>query len=226
MGIFSSIGGFVADNAGSLLQTGATLGSAGLNYAASQKAADVQQSSAKNAIQAQRDAMNMRRDIYEQNREDMKPYRAAGYGALDAQSSLLGLGEGGMDQAMETLRDTPGYQFARDEGMRGVERSQAAKGMALSGNTLKALQDRGTSLAEQTYGNRLNQFASLAGTGQSATGTTAQMGQNFGAAAQNAAGNVGNAMMGAAGARGSAYLTGANQAGNALNSLSYIWGGR
>lgn len=50
------------------------------------------------------------------------------------------------------LRGSPGYQFARDEGLKAIERSAAAKGTLLTGGTLKALAGYGTGLADQTYG--------------------------------------------------------------------------
>jgi hypothetical protein len=115
------------------------------------------------------------------------------------------------------LRQTPGYQFRMDEGVEARDRSAAARGMALSGAQQKALTEYGQGLADQTYGQRLNRLASLAGTGQTATTNVAQMGTNM-AQAQ------GQNLMGAAQSRGSSYLTGANQAGNAMNSLAYIWG--
>jgi hypothetical protein len=197
--------------------------------------------------------------MFNQNREDMAPYRAAGYGALDAQSSLLGMGTdpaalteaapwvqqhenlepGDYERLIEIerknrpgayqryleeksanitnrLRELPGYQFRMNEGVQARDRSAAARGMTLSGAQQKALTEYGQGLADQTYGQQLNRLASLAGTGQTATTNVAQMGTNM-AQAQ------GQNMMGAAQARGSSYLTGANQAGNAMNSLAYIW---
>jgi hypothetical protein len=103
-----------------------------------------------------------------------------------------------------------------DEGVEARDRSAAARGMALSGAQQKALTEYGQGLADQTYGQQLNRLASLAGTGQTATTNVASMGQNYAAGA-------GQNLMGAAQARGSSYLTGANQAGNAMNSLAYIW---
>lgn len=60
------------------------------------------------------------------------------------------------------LQQTPGYQFAFDQGLQGIDRGAAAKGTLQTGGTLKAEQTFGTGLADQTYqnavGNSLNAF--------------------------------------------------------------------
>lgn len=62
-----------------------------------------------------------------------------------------GGGNGGLGDPLSTLQNTPGYQFALQQGLRGVQSSAAAKGTLLTGGTLKALQGYGTGLADQTY---------------------------------------------------------------------------
>jgi len=56
------------------------------------------------------------------------------------------------------LEATPGYQFRLNQGMQALERSAAARGNLLSGNTLAAAQEFGQGLASQEYQNRLNQL--------------------------------------------------------------------
>ena len=51
------------------------------------------------------------------------------------------------------LIDDPGYQFRLSEGLKGIERSAAAKGTLLTGGTLKALAGYHQGLASQEYGN-------------------------------------------------------------------------
>ena len=81
--------------------------------------------------------------------------------------------------SLEEAQNSPGYQFALQQGLRGVESSAAAKGTLLTGGTLKALQGYGTGLADQTYGNvfsralqantqNYNQLYGLAGLGVNA----------------------------------------------------------
>lgn len=81
-----------------------------------------------------------------------------GYFAQDPSTGSWGMvqtkgggGTGGLGDPLSTLRNTPGYQFAQQQGMDAIQRSAASKGTLLTGGTLKALQGYGTGLADQTY---------------------------------------------------------------------------
>lgn len=52
----------------------------------------------------------------------------------------------------------PGYAFRMSEGLKGLERSAAARGGLLSGGAGKALQRYGQGLASQEYGNAFDRF--------------------------------------------------------------------
>lgn len=82
----------------------------------------------------------------------------------------------------EALRATPGYQFTRDEGTRGILNAASLTG-GVSGNTLTDLDRFNTGLADSTYETRLGDYARAVGTGQAAAAGQAQ---NVG----NAAGNI------------------------------------
>ena len=114
---------------------------------------------------------------------------------------------------MDKFTADPGYAFRMSEGMKGLERSAAARGGLLSGSTLKGAQRYGQDLASQEYQNAfnryqtartntLNPFASLAGVAQSSANTLTgaagtlggQIGSNIiGAGNAAAAGQVGSA---------------------------------
>ena len=104
------------------------------------------------------------------------------YGGQGGSSGGVGMGYGGLiapygayktpDQFQAptvTDQNAPGYQFAKQQGMQGIERSAAARGGLLTGGTLKALDAYNTGLANQTYGdvfNRaLSQYQTNANTG-------------------------------------------------------------
>jgi hypothetical protein len=83
---------------------------------------------------------------------------AGGYGAANtqaqqAQSDALGLnGPEGYARAVSNFQAGPGYQFQLGQGVDAATRAaNTAGGNALSGNTLKAAQDYGSNLANQTY---------------------------------------------------------------------------
>lgn len=62
---------------------------------------------------------------------------------------------------LEEAKAEPGYEFARSEGLRGLENSASARGVARTGGTLKDLIGWGNRFAEQNYGNVFNRSASV-----------------------------------------------------------------
>jgi hypothetical protein len=110
-----------------------------------------------------------------------------------------------------SFQASPGYGFVRDEGMRGIERSAAARGGAFSGNALRGLSTFNSGLASQEYGNWWNRLAGLSGTAQSGAGQLGQLGAN-------AASNIGNNMQAAGDARASGVMGQANSWSGAMNS--------
>ena len=91
------------------------------------------------------------------------------------------------------LEATPGYQFRMNQGMKAIERTAAAKGNLLSGNTLAAAQEYGQGLASQEYQNHINRLQNTvatqapginqqAGLLQGAGNQISQTGQQIGAA--------------------------------------------
>jgi len=186
------------------ISTGAAiLGAAGVGALASRSAAKTQAGAASQAAELQRTQ-------YEQTREDLEPWRKAGVNAL-------GKLEGMADYTMfgpEQFSADPGYGFRLSEGRKALASKARARGGAVSGTSLKAMQDYAQESASQEYSNAFNRYQieraaklgpyqSLAGVGQT---TANQLGQ-FGAA--NAA-NVGNLMTGGAAAQGAGQIGMAN----------------
>lgn len=66
---------------------------------------------------------------------------------------------------MEEAQNEPGYAFARDEGLRAITNSAAARGLVRSGGNLKALASWNNALASQNYGSvydrRFGEFKTL-----------------------------------------------------------------
>lgn len=102
---------------------------------------------------------------------------------------------------------SPGYLFRLQEGNKAIERSAAARGGLYSGATMKALDRYSQGVASDEFGAYVNRLQSLAGVGQSATGSTAAAGQNYANGASQAAQQAGAA-------RASSYAN----TGNAINS--------
>lgn len=129
--------------------------------------------------------------------------------------------------SMEDFEADPGYEFRRQEGMRGVEGGAAARGGLLSGAALKAIQKYGQGLASQEYGNAYNRFTSdqtnqynrlagLVNTGQGATNQVSNAAGQFG---QQQANNI----IGAGNAQASGIMGGTNALVGGLNQGLNYW---
>jgi len=209
---------------------------AGVGAAASVGGGLIARSGARKAARAQEQAAqraeNTQREMFERQLQLQEPFRQAGMTAQDQIMQLLGIGGdanaagfGSMARpfGQQDFEQDPGYAFRQAEGMRALERSAAARGNLLSGNTMKGIQRFGQDLASQEYGNafnrfqieraaRLNPLQSLMGAGQSATnvmtGATGQAGQG-----------IAGAQLGAGQARASGYVGSANALGSALQGI-------
>lgn len=117
-----------------------------------------------------------------QSQAALAPYLASG---AQANQQLTNSLSQGFDAS--NLYNDPGYQFAKQQGEEAINRSLGATGNVFSGRALKAAQDYGTGLADQTYNDAYNrwlqgnsQLAGAAGTGLQATGAATQVYDNQG----------------------------------------------
>lgn len=98
------------------------------------------------------------------------PYVQGGQRAQTAVYDLYGLnGLDAQNTAFGNFRADPGYGYQVQQGLKAVDNSAAARGTLNSGATLKALQDRGNNLADQSFG---AYRAGLAALGQQGLGAT------------------------------------------------------
>lgn len=196
----------------------ATVGSALLSSNAASKAA-------KTSAAASDRASDVQREMFERNVELQEPWRKAGMNAL---AKLEPLATEYTPFGMDQFQQDPGYAFRMSEGMKGLERSAAARGGLLSGATLKGIQRYGQDLGSQEYMNAFNRYQternarlaplqSLAGVGQTSANTLGQAGTQF----ANTMGNIG---MNQANVAGNAQMSRASTYGNALNQLAYLGG--
>jgi len=97
-----------------------------------------------------------------------------------------GAGDGGSGAALDAFRSSSGYKDLVREGLSAVNANAYARGMGNSGATLKALQDRGTSLADRSAGAWLGNLGTLMNLGGQARGLVAGVGTNSVNAINNA----------------------------------------
>jgi hypothetical protein len=158
-------------------------------------------------------------------RPDRESFRLAGGDSKDPMFGKYATAE--YTPEMFAKGQDPGYQFRLSEGMKGLERSSAARGGLLSGGTLKGIQRYGQDMASQEFTNAfnryqtertgtLNPFQSLAGMGQTSTNAINNMGMNY-------ANQAGEAYMGAGNARASGYVGQANALNQGISGASNMY---
>jgi hypothetical protein len=204
-----------------------SLASAAISADAASSAADAQSRSAANAA-------SLQKSQYDQTRADQMPFLQGGYTGENQLLTLLGLQGGNTkDPAYGSMSKSfgasdfqadPGYQFRLAEGLKGLDRTAAARGGLISGQALKAASAFSGQQASDEYQNAYNRYnanraailnplQSLAGAGQSQSNTLAQSSQNY-------ANNAGNAMMAGGNAQASGYVGQANAWNNAIGSMT------
>lgn len=172
--------------AGKLLSAG--LGAA-LTSGGAKKAANTE-ADAHNAAIAEQQAAQQRAEAYQQ------PYRDLGTSGINSLTKLNGGDYSGFNSS-------PDYLYARDEALKGVQGSAAARGGLFSGNTGLALEKTAGGLASQNLGNYRNSLFQTIGVGQGAT-------NNLTNATLGVANNVGNALIGSGDARASGIIGSTN----------------
>lgn len=216
---------------------------------AANNAANLQSTDAAKSLAEQQREFNI-------NQQNQAPFLQAGQGAVTTLSGLIPqLNEAGANYptfqapTADQARQTPGYQFALQQGLQGVQNSAAARGGLLSGNAIAATEQYGQGLADTNYqqvynnalgqyqqgynqfqnqqANQFNRYAALAGVGQTAANQLGAQGQ---AAAQNVANinstsgqQIGNSLQNSAAATASGYVGAGNAIGGGINNLSQYY---
>jgi hypothetical protein len=196
----------------------AVAASAAVGLYSANKASSTQANAANQAAQ-------LSQNQFDVTNEQQRPWREAGGRALTRLESLAEY----KPFDMATFAQDPSYQFRLDQGNKSLERSAAARGGLISGNTGGALMNYGQGLASQEYNNAFNRYQTernatlapymtLAGYGANANALTANAG------ATNAA-NVGNMLTSGAAAQAAGYMGGANAVGQSVGQyLNYNQG--
>jgi hypothetical protein len=167
---------------------------------AAKDAANIQAQSAQNALALQREQFEYQKGLLE-------PYRKAGESALGRLSGVMGLG-GQPAQPQQLLDMDPGYAFRLGEGMKALERVQAARGNMLSGGAIKAGQRYAQDFASGEYGNAYNRLANIAGLGQTVGNQLGSAAQQFGQTAGETMSQGANALAAGRVGRTSGYMGG------------------
>lgn len=144
-------------------------------------------------------------EIYNQNTANLTPFMQTGTGAL---GRLDASQQPGFDWN-KLIANDPAAQFQMQQGVRAIDNSASARGLSLSGGTLKALDRYGQGVASDSINNWWNRNSQLAQFGLSGANALAGVGTNY----ANAVGANNNS---AASAQANAALASSGQINNLL----------
>lgn len=202
--------------------TTAAIITSGANVAGALIGSSAAGKAAKQSGQAMLEAARIQERMYQQQRADLAPYRESGYTALRDIESRKPFLTGQFEDYRSQYLD-PSMEFRLRLGEQTTQRAANVGGGAISGNTLKALQDYSQGLASTEYGNAFgryqtergniyNTLANIAGMGQGAVNTGVTAGQ---ATAQN----LGQLAVGMGQAQAAGTVGQANAWTNALGNI-------
>lgn len=215
-------------------------GMIGANSVANANRAAGNQSAMLNAI-----AMQQAQQRFSAAQQGLQPYMSGGSQALNLlmgylQGGAQGIGGGGSSlmstfaPTMAQLERTPGYQFIRNQNLKAVQNSAAARGLGSSGNALQGGVDYANNLASTTFQQQLQNYMAQnqqaynmlfqpSQLGANAASANMQGVNNFNAAmlgaAQGVGSNMGNALIGGASAQAAGMNSLFGNVGNALTSM-------
>lgn len=146
------------------------------------------------------EAARIQKEMYDQSRADLAPYREAGVKALGGMQDADYM----RDFTMSDFTADPGYQFRMAEGQKALERSAAAKGGLMGGSALKGIARYSQDFASNEYSNVYNRFnadrdrrfgrlSTLSGLGSAANSQGVEANQMYGQGASEIATGMGNA---------------------------------
>jgi len=150
-------------------------------------------------------------------RRDLQPFVQGGTRGQQAYLSELGLGQA--PAGYQGFQESPGYQFALQQGTDAVQSGAAARGGLYSGAAMTGLNNYAQGMANQEYGNYLNRLQGIGANGQNAAGMQATAAQNSANAIGNSLQNTGNAQAAGAIAQGNAWN---GAIGNVIGGLNYM----
>lgn len=154
---------------------GAAVIGAGGAIVAGNQAASATQSATNTAAGVQEQALAQQKQL-------SAPYTGLGQSAIPMLQNLLGIGPQGSAGVLSTLQQTPGYQFAKQQGTQGIQNASTLNAGPLSTGTLQQLDTFNTGLASGTYQQVLGDVFNTVGLGQAAAAGQAA---NIGNAASN-----------------------------------------
>lgn len=179
-------------------------------------------------------ALQQAQQNFQQAQQNLQPFMNTGSKALDLlmgylQGGANGIGGGGNSlistfaPTMAQLESTPGYQFIKDQGLKSVQNSAAAKGLGSSGNALQGGVQFAEGLAGTTFQQQLENYLKQNQQAYNMLFAPGQLGAGAAQANMAGTGQFNNALLSGAQGIGNTLAGGvmgaANAQGNAMNSV-------
>lgn len=212
----------------------------GLAVGGSMISADASRSAANKQSDAAKNASQMQWDQYNANKQSLQPFTNVGYNAINPMLGAMGYNADYSKNPNSILNQqfsfnpgdltkTPGYQFALQQGLQGINNSDSARGLGMSSANMRESARYATGLAEQTYNDQYNNALNTYQTNYNSAANNAarmaglvQMGQNSAAGVGNmgmqTAMNSGNLLTSGANAQAAGTIGGANAINSGLNT--------
>lgn len=177
----------------------------------SKKAGQAQAASADRSAQLQAEAaeraLEFQQERFAETKELLSPFVSGGVPAFQRQQALAGaLGPQEQAAAFQQFVESPGTEFLRTQGLRGIDRQLAARGGLGGSSRLQAISEFNQGLALQDLQNQFNRLGAVTGVGLGAAQALAGAGQ------QAAAGQAQTVLGSAAGQAQALQAGGAAQA--------------
>lgn len=181
------------------------IGSALIGASAAKEASNTQAKAAQNALDFQK-------QTYADQQKNFQPYLDIGKGATYKLASLTGTGSNSSPDFSQ-FYVSPDYKFRQQQGELGIERAANARGMNLSGGTLKDLASFNSGLASTEFGNYFDRLMNLSKLGAN---SAAASGQN----SATMSSTIGNTTIGLGQAQASGTIGAANATMGGINSAT------
>lgn len=188
--------------------------SAGVAYLGGKSTSDAAKKASKAQQKAAAEAAALQREMYQQTRTDLAPYRDAGTPAVKSILGMYGLdGSGAFDDAdLAAFRSSPDYQVAMKEGIDALNNRYAARGELKSGRAMKGVMDYASDLGDKKLEQYMSRLFGIAGMGQNSAAGTA-------AASMTTGGRLSDLALGAGQARAAGIVGSGNAWSDALSNL-------
>lgn len=228
-----------------IAMAGSSLISGGMGLAGASMQSNAALQGAQDQAQAAEYAAQLQQQMFEQIQGNLSPYMKMGQSGIAPLEQLMGIGQPGgvlnsyfgkpipgpsWQPTMGQLAQTPGYQFALQQGLQATQNQFAGQGLGISGAETKGAVNYAEGLASTTYQQQFQNYLA-----QQQQGYGQQMGQRdatFGrlsglvGSGQNAAAGLGQFGMQSATNQGQFLTSGAAAtAGGLLGSANALAGG-